>query len=175
MLSKIIGLLTKGWFRQAILWPVVIFGLLLLACWILGGIALYRKAKDQKISGGWLAVLPGGQVWLTLKSVHLERLAARVASLIWWEFVFLAAGGVSLVWAADFYLKGIGEAWIPVLLILAVLMLIVAGMLYIGMRMLEFQALGKLLKKWQCAIALFFTLLAIPMQRVFLFLKKEKR
>ncbi len=173
MLSKMIGLLSKGWFWQAILWPLVVWGLLLLACWILGGIALYRKAKEQKIRGGWLAVLPGGQVWLTLKSAHLERLAARVASLIWWEFVFLAAGGVSLVWAANFYLKGSGEAWIPVLLILAVILLIVAVMLYIGMRMLEFQALGKHLKKWQCAIALFFTLLAIPMQRIFLFIKKK--
>lgn len=172
MLSKIIGLLSKGWFWQAILWPLVIWGLLLLACWILGGIALYRRAREQKIQGAWLAVLPAGQVWLSLKSAHLERLAARVASLLWWDFVFLAAGGVSLVWGADFYLKGNNEQWIPVLLILAVILLVVAAMLYIGMRMLEFQALGKHLKKWQWALSLFFTLLGLPVQRIFLFIKK---
>ena len=173
MLSKIIGLLSKGWFWQAILWPLVIWGLLLLVCWILGGIALYRRAKEHKLQGAWLAFLPAGQVWLTMKDAHLERLAARVASLLWWEFVFLGAGGVSLVWGANFYLKGNHEQWISVLMILAIVLLAAMVMLYIGVRMLEFQALGKHLKKWQCVIALFFTLLAIPMQRIFLFIKEK--
>lgn len=143
-------------------------------CWVLGAIGLRSLGRKAGVYPLYTACYPNGQIYYTLRLTHKERLARRTAWLIWWSLVLVALSLACLIWAAVFHLQAIHPLLGLLLVMVAVLALMIALIFYIGMRMLEFQALHKLLKNKAvltvCAIG---TIFAVPLQRIFLFVKSR--
>lgn len=146
-----------------------------LICWVLGAIGLRALGRKAGVYPLYTACYPNGQIYYTLRLDHKERLARRTAWLIWWSMVLVAVSITCLVWAAVFHLQGTQVLWGGILVAIAVIALMLALIFYMGMRMLEFQALNRLLKnKAVLAICVIGTIFAVPLQRIFLFIKSLK-
>lgn len=145
-----------------------------LICWVLGAIGLRSLGRRVGVFPLYIACFPNGQIYYTLRLARMERLARRTAWLIWWSMVLFTISLTCLIWAAVFHLQAIQPLWRLLLVMIAVFALMIALIFYIGMRMLEFQALHRLLKNKAiltlCAIG---TIFAIPLQRIFLFIKSR--
>ena len=145
-----------------------------LLCWVLGAIGLRSLGRKARVYPLYTACYPNGQIYYTLRLDRKERLARSTAWLIWWSLVLIAVSIACLTWSAVFYLQGTQVLWSGILVAIAVIALMLALIFYIGMRMLEFQALEHLLKnKVILAICVIGTIVAIPLQRIFLFIKSR--
>ncbi|MBR2013045.1 MAG: hypothetical protein IJ995_02385 [Clostridia bacterium] len=145
-----------------------------LVCWVLGAIGLRSLGRRAGVYPLYTACYPNGQIYYTLRLTHKERLARRTAWLIWWSLVLVALSAACLIWAAVFYLQAIYPLWGILLVFTAVLALMIALIFYIGMRMLEFQALHRLLKnKAILTVCVIGTIFAVPLQRIFIFIKSR--
>ncbi|MBQ8894864.1 MAG: hypothetical protein IJ043_10720 [Clostridia bacterium] len=167
-LSKLIDLVQKPWIFKTAL--VLFLGWLLLniVCWIFGAVGLYTIGRRKGLKPYLPAFLPGGQVWYTLHLAEKDRLAKRAELLLWWCPTLVAVAGMAVLWAAVQYLDGGGM--VLVLLGLAVALLVVALVLYIWLRGLEFRGLSRIFKNQTAwTISLVGTVLGVPVQRLLLF------
>lgn len=171
--KMLIAILNGSAFNILLVIGLVWLGLNLI-CWVLGAIGLRSLGRRVGVYPLYTACYPNGQIYYTLRLAHKERLARRTAWLIWWSLVLVVISLTCLIWSAVFYLQAIYPLWGMLLVITAVLALMIALIFYIGMRMLEFQALHQLLKNKAiltvCAIG---TIVAVPLQRIFLFIKSR--
>lgn len=174
LIFKLLSALLNGSAFKVLLMIGLIWLGLNLICWVLGAIGLRALGRRAGVFPLYTACYPNGQIYYTLRLTHKERLARRTAWLIWWSLVLVAISITCLIWSAVFHLQAIHPMWSTLLVIIAVVALLIASMFYIGMRMLEFQALEKLLKnKGILFICFIGTLVAVPLQRIFLFIKSR--
>lgn len=145
-------------------------------CWVLGAIGLRSLGRRARVYPLYTACYPNGQIYYTLRLVRNERLARNTAWLIWWSLVLVALSVACLIWSAVFQLQAVQPLWRLVLVMVAVFALLLAAIFYMVVRLLEFQALQKLLKNkgilFICAIG---TIFSIPLQRIFIFIKSRQR
>ena len=174
LIFKLLSALLNGSAFKVLLMIGLIWLGLNLICWVLGAIGLRALGRRAGVFPLYTACYPNGQIYYTLRLTHKERLARRTAWLIWWSLVLVAISITCLIWSAVFHLQAIHPMWSTLLVIVAVVALLIASMFYIGMRMLEFQALEKLLKnKGILFICFIGTLVSVPLQRIFLFIKSR--
>ena len=176
LIFKLFSAVSNG---SAVKVPAVI-GLVWLAlnilCWVSGAIGLRSLGRRARVYPLYTACYPIGQIYYTLRLARMEWLARRTAWLIWWSLVPVAVSVACLTWSAVFHLQSIRPLLGLFLVLIAVLALMIALIFYISVRMLEFQALQKLLKnKAILAICIIGTIFAIPLQRIFLFIKAIKK
>ncbi len=145
-------------------------------CWVPGAIGLRSLGRRAGVYPLYTACYPNGQIYYTLRLARMEWLARRTAWLIWWSLVPVAVSVACLTWSAVFHLQAVRPLFGLALVFIAVFALMIALIFYISVRMLEFQALQKLLKnKAILAICIIGTIFAIPLQRIFLFIKAIKK
>ncbi len=174
LIFKLLRAISNGSAFKILLMIGLVWLALNLVCWVLGAIGLRSLGRKARVYPLYIACYPNGQIYYTLRLTHKEQLARRTAWLIWWSLVLMALSAACLIWAAVFHLQAIYPLWGLLLVMIAVLALMIALIFYIGMRMLEFQALHRLLKnKAILAICVIGTIFAVPLQRIFLFIKSR--
>ncbi|MBQ7971564.1 MAG: hypothetical protein IJ294_04360 [Clostridia bacterium] len=174
LIFKLLRAILNGSAFKILLMVGLIWLALNTVCWVLGAIGLRSLGRRAGVYPLYTACYPNGQIYYTLRLTHKERLARRTAWLIWWSLVLVALSAACLIWAAVFHLQAIHPLLGLLLVMVAVLALMIALILYIGVRMLEFQALHKLLKnKAILAVCVIGTIFAVPLQRIFIFIKSR--
>lgn len=145
-----------------------------LLCWVLGAIGLRSLGRRARVFPLYTACYPNGQIYYTLRLARMERLARRTAWLIWWSMVLVVVSITCLIWSAVFHLQSTHPLLGLFLVLIAFIALMIAALFYMAMRMLEFQALQKLLRnKGILALCTIGTIFSIPLQRIFLFIKSR--
>lgn len=145
-----------------------------LVCWVLGAIGLSALGRKKQLSPRLPAVLPGGQIWATLKLAGADPAAKQAEHLLWWCPTLAVAGCGAALWAVVLYLDE-GHALLLLLLVLAALLLIVALVFYILIREMELRAVLALLQnKGLWSLAVIGTVLGVPIQRILIFAKMKK-
>ena len=174
LIFKLLRAILNGSAFKILLMVGLIWLALNTVCWVLGAIGLRSLGRRAGVYPLYTACYPNGQIYYTLRLTHKERLARRTAWLIWWSLVLVALSAACLIWAAVFHLQAIHPLLGLLLVMVAVLALMIALIFYIGVRMLEFQALHKLLKnKAILAVCVIGTIFAVPLQRIFIFIKSR--
>ncbi len=174
LIFKLLRAILNGSAFKILLMVGLIWLALNTVCWVLGAIGLRSLGRRAGVYPLYTACYPNGQIYYTLRLTHKERLARRTAWLIWWSLVLVALSAACLIWAAVFHLQAIHPLWGMLLVMVAVLALMIALIFYIGMRMLEFQALHRLLKnKAILTVCTIGTIFAVPLQRIFIFIKSR--
>ena len=174
-MDKILSLLS--WIGQTNFFRVVmgvtaLWGILGLTCIVFGAVALIPAGRRKEIRPYLFALLPGAQIWYTIRLTGNTHSARKAEYLLWWTPALALTGITITVWAVYFYscqLWGAVLALAPV----AFLMLVLVTVFYIFVRVLEFQGLDRLLKRWQIALSVVGTVFFIPVQRVMLFLERR--
>ncbi len=155
--------------------PLIILGIWLLLkilCWVLGAIGIKTIAKKKGIELSAYPYFPGWQICASLRLIKKERLAKRANFLLWWGWVLFAICVASLVWAIVFYLREAATFGVILLIVVGVIAAIFAVCFYFTLRILEFTAVFKLVKKksiWMLFLCGFGTFFLIPIQRIYLF------
>ena len=174
LIFKLLRAILNGSAFKILLMVGLIWLALNTVCWVLGAIGLRSLGRRAGVYPLYTACYPNGQIYYTLRLTHKERLARRTAWLIWWSLVLVALSAACLIWAAVFHLQAIHPLWGMLLVIIAVLALMIALIFYIGMRMLELRALHRLLKnKAILTVCTIGTIFAVPLQRIFIFIKSR--
>ena len=167
LVSKLINFVGRnGWLMDllfaAALW--LVWGLIL--C-VVGAVALYRAGRSKGLKPYFAAFLPWTQIFYTLRLAERERLARIAEHFLWWCPVLVITAGAGAVWAAYFYVLN-NTAYFLWTLIPSIVLAASAVGLYIALRVMELIGLRCLLKNWQWGISVAGTLLALPVQRLFL-------
>ena len=163
LIFKLLRAILNGSAFKILLMVGLIWLALNTVCWVLGAIGLRSLGRRAGVYPLYTACYPNGQIYYTLRLTHKERLARRTAWLIWWSLVLVALSAACLIWAAVFHLQAIHPLWGMLLVIIAVLAL-----------MIEFQALHRLLKnKAILTVCTIGTIFAVPLQRIFIFIKSR--
>lgn len=147
----------------------IIWLLLFLVCYFMGGVALYRMARKGGFKKGWLAWLPGVQIFCEARYFSRPHTARRIQICLWWFWVAVLGCLTCGIWIA----AGVsGASDIPIgwmkwcLGGLAVAALVLCFLI----RADELTCLRKTFQNdiiWW--ISIISSIFCIPLQRVFLF------
>ncbi len=173
ILSKLINLIRQSGLMQGLLAAAIGWLVLGIVCCVFGAAAFYTVGRKKGIKPYLPAFLPGGQIWYTLKLAGKDRAAGVAEHLMWWCPALLTTGGAALIWAAYFYILDSWGAFFG-LVIPGVLLLLTMVGFYISVRVMELRGLWVLLNRWQWAVSLIGTLVALPIQRIILFAKRNQ-
>ncbi len=173
VVSKLVNFIQQPWLLKAVLIAAIFWLAAGLICCILGAFGLYAIGRKKRVRPYFPAFFPGGQVRYTLLLAGDGRRARLAEQLMWWCPVVVLAGVTGVVWGAYYYIATDDSVRLYASLVLAAMLAVVALGLYIGVRVMEFRALSKLLNRGQWIAALIGTVFLVPVQRILLFTERN--
>ncbi len=146
----------------------IIWLLLSLICWLCGSTAFLAEGTRRKVRSRLPGCLPFGQIYYTVRLANPKRSAGGTVFLLWWWLALSLLGGTLLIWALVFSTRGTAEGLILFLGGAGAILLGLGTLFYLFLRITEFKALARMLTLKQWFLSLVFTLMALPIQRIFL-------
>ena len=168
-LSKVFEFLGASFIPAWFPVTMVIWLILFLICYALGGVALSRIGRLGGFKKVWLAWLPGVQIYCEARFLDRPRTAKRIQHCLWWFFVAVFGCLASIVWLAVGIsgVEGVSVDWMKgALIAFAVAALVLCFLI----RADELSCFKKILGNgglWWLSIL--GTVFCIPLQRIFLF------
>ncbi len=168
LIAKWVSILQNPLWSKVLLGLGILWLLLLLICWFSGILAFLPEGKRRRIHSRLPGCLPIGQIYYTIRLGGLKKGSLWAVFLIWWWLAFSFLGGALLIWSIVFSTRGLAGLLIRLTAGAGVLFLGLAILFYLILRFTEFKALAKMLSLKQFLLSLLFTLLGLPVQRIFL-------
>lgn len=174
VLSKLIELVQDMFLPKWFLVTTMIWVILFLICWIVGGVALWQYGRRQGYRKNIIPWVPGLQIYSTAIFTGLPRTAKRIQHCLWWWLVAAAGCLTCGIWLAAGMVgvTGVPTAALKIILIVLATILV---LLYLLIRADEMVCIKKALKKpYTLAVAAFGIVFCLPVHRILFFFAKEK-